>query len=155
MAVESDGAVSLDAMMRRGVRDKPDVSALASRDGNKLYVMLWHYHDDDLAGPAAEVELTLANLPQTSGTAKIEHFTIDAEHSNAYAAWQRMGSPQEPTPEQYAELEQAAQLAAGAADRTGANPAARRPCGCSFHVRRCRCSWCMPRKTGMLTNLGK
>ena len=50
LAVESDGAVSLDAMMRRGVREKPDVSAFASRDGNKLYVMVWHYHDDDLPG---------------------------------------------------------------------------------------------------------
>ena len=115
LAVESDGAVSLDQIMRRGVRDKPDVAGFASRDGETLYVMLWHYHDDDLPGPAAEVELSLANLPQASGKAKIKHFTIDAEHSNGYAAWLKMGSPQEPSAEQYAELERAAQLAEGAA----------------------------------------
>ncbi len=115
LAVESDGAVSLDAMMRRGVRGKPDVSGFASRDGNTLYVMLWHYHDDDLPGPAAEVELNLSNLPAKTGVAAIEHYTIDAEHSNGYAAWLKMGSPQKPTAEQYVALEQAAQLAEGAA----------------------------------------
>jgi xylan 1,4-beta-xylosidase len=115
LAVESDGAVSLDAMMQNGVRGKPDVSAFASRDGDKLYVMLWHYHDDDLPGPTADVELTLANLPVESRSARIEHFTIDADHSNAYSAWQRMGSPQKPTAAQYAELEKAGQLAIGSA----------------------------------------
>jgi xylan 1,4-beta-xylosidase len=113
LAVESDAAVSLDAMMRRGVRGQPDVSGFASRDGNTLYVMLWHYHDDDLPGPAADVELTLASLPVAAGTAEIEHFAIDADHSNAYTAWQRMGSPQEPTTQQYAELVQAGELALG------------------------------------------
>jgi xylan 1,4-beta-xylosidase len=113
LAVESDGAVSLDRMMRRGVREKPDVSAFASRDGDKLYVMVWHYHDDDLPGPAAEIELQLSDLPAKSGRATVEHFTIDADRSNAYSAWQKMGSPQKPTPEQYDELERAGQLAAG------------------------------------------
>src|SRR5262249_7398135 len=53
VAAESDGALPLDEMVRRGVRDQPDVSALASLDGTKLCVMVWHYHDDDLPGPAA------------------------------------------------------------------------------------------------------
>ncbi len=114
LAVASDGAVPLDAMMRNGVGGKPDVSALASRDGDKLVVMLWHYHDDDLPGPAADVELTLSSFPLETGQATIEHYTIDADHSNAYSAWQRMGSPQHPTPAQYAELEKAGQLANGA-----------------------------------------
>jgi xylan 1,4-beta-xylosidase len=114
VAAESDGAVSLDAMMRNGVRGKPDVSAFASRDGGKLLVMVWHYHDDDLPGPAADVELQLSNLPISTGTAKVDHFTIDAAHSNAYAAWKAMGSPQKPTPEQYAALDHAGQLAHGA-----------------------------------------
>ena len=36
VAATSDGAVDLDAMMKTGVRDKPDVGALASRDANLL-----------------------------------------------------------------------------------------------------------------------
>src|SRR5262249_14239103 len=53
LAVESDGEVSLDTILRQGVREKPDVSALASLDQNKLCVLVWHYHDDDVAGPDA------------------------------------------------------------------------------------------------------
>jgi xylan 1,4-beta-xylosidase len=41
----------------------------------------------------------------------LQHFRIDADHSNAFAAWKRMGSPQQPTPGQYAELERASNLA--------------------------------------------
>ena len=42
----------------------------------------------------------------------LEHFRIDEEHSNAFTAWKRLGSPPQPTPEQYAQLEKAGQLAA-------------------------------------------
>jgi xylan 1,4-beta-xylosidase len=47
--------------------------------------------------------------------AKIEHFTIDADHSNAYSAWLKMGSPLQPTREQYAELERSGHLVTGTA----------------------------------------
>ncbi len=55
LAVESDGAVPLDVMLKQGVRGRPDVSALASLDERKLCVLVWHYHDDDVAGPAAAI----------------------------------------------------------------------------------------------------
>ena len=42
--------------------------------------------------------------------AKLEHFRIDAEHSNAFAAWKATGSPQVPTAAQYQQLESAGQL---------------------------------------------
>ncbi len=94
-----------------GVRGEPDVSALASLDGKKLAVMVWHYHDDDVAGDAAAVDLTLTGLPQQNGEARLAQYRIDDEHSNSFTAWQKMGSPQEPTPAQYAELEKAGKLA--------------------------------------------
>jgi hypothetical protein len=87
------------------------VAALAARDGNTLTIMAWHYHDDDLPGPAAEVNLTLPNLPDGAHPTRARHFRIDENHSNAYTAWKRMGSPQQPTDEQYAQLEQSGQLA--------------------------------------------
>ncbi|MBI2946639.1 MAG: beta-xylosidase [Verrucomicrobia bacterium] len=109
---ESDGGVTLDEIIRRGVRDKSDVSALASLERNQLSVFLWHYHDDDLAGPEAQVELALNNLPLANGEATLRHFRIDEEHSNAFTAWKRMGSPPQPSRDQYAQLEKAGQLAA-------------------------------------------
>lgn len=112
LAVESDGAVPLDALLRSGIRGKPDVSALATREGDRIAVLVWHYHDEDVPGPSAQVELTLSGLP--AGTVRLsrQHYRIDEEHSNAFTAWKRMGSPQQPTAEQYAELEKAGQLQA-------------------------------------------
>ena len=63
LTVESDGAVPLDAMLKSGVREKPDVSALAARSGKRITVLAWHYHDDDVPGPDAAVTLDLAGAP--------------------------------------------------------------------------------------------
>jgi xylan 1,4-beta-xylosidase len=110
LEVVSDGAVSLDTMIRQGVRGTADVSGFASLDNNKLCVMLWHYHDDDVPGPDASVELLLTNLPLSFNNASLEHYRIDEEHSNAYTLWQKMDKPQNPTDEQYAQLEKAGEL---------------------------------------------
>ena len=40
----------------------------------------------------------------------IHHYRIDQQHSNAYTLWKQMGSPPQPTPEQYTQLEAAGQL---------------------------------------------
>ncbi|HVY70556.1 MAG TPA: beta-xylosidase, partial [Verrucomicrobiae bacterium] len=111
LAVESSGAVALDDMLKGGVRTQPDVSALASMDGRKLWVVAWHYHDDDLPGPDAKMELDLVGLPLREGEARVREFRVDATHSNAFTAWQKLGSPARPTAAQYKILEKAGQLA--------------------------------------------
>jgi xylan 1,4-beta-xylosidase len=110
VAVDSDGAVSLNAILRKGVRDQADVSALASLDEKKLCVLVWHYHDDDVPGPAAAVELTVQGLDKSLKQARLAHYRIDGEHSNAYTAWQKMGSPRRPSAAQRAALGKAAEL---------------------------------------------
>ncbi|HEY2882422.1 MAG TPA: hypothetical protein VGJ15_08315, partial [Pirellulales bacterium] len=113
---KSDKQIPLADIVRSGVRDVPDIGSMASLDGNKLCVFIWYYHDDDLSGPVADIDLSLAGLPDdaqaaiSSGAAKLEHFRIDTDHSNAYTVWQKMGSPKQPTAEQYAELEKAGKL---------------------------------------------
>jgi xylan 1,4-beta-xylosidase len=111
---DSDGAIPLDDILKSGVRGaRADVSVLASRDGERICALLWHYHDDDLPGPAADVRLTLSGFAATATNAKAELFRIDDEHSNAFAAWKGMGSPQKPSAEEYAKLESAGKLTAG------------------------------------------
>ena len=51
------------------------------------------------------------NLPFANGDATLTQYRIDADHSNSYAAWLRMGSPLPLSAEQYAQLEKAGQLA--------------------------------------------
>jgi xylan 1,4-beta-xylosidase len=109
--VQSDGSVALAAMIKDGVREKPDVSGFASVDDKRLYLLLWHYHDDDLPGAAAAVQLTINGLQSRAKRLVLEEYRIDADHSNAYTAWKKLGSPANPSPAQYAQLEKAGQLA--------------------------------------------
>ena len=111
IAVTSDHAVDLDTMLKNGVRERADVAALASRDARRATILAWHYHDDDVAGPAAQVSLVVEGLGTTPGQARLQHYRVDADQSNAYTVWQRMGSPQSPSPEQYEQLERASELA--------------------------------------------
>jgi xylan 1,4-beta-xylosidase len=104
----SSAGLSVEDIRDHGVRAAPDISALAARSEHSATVLVWNYHDDDVPAPAAKVTLTIEGLP--AGKATISHDRIDDQHSNAYAAWVRMGSPQAPTPAQYAELERAGRL---------------------------------------------
>ena len=81
----------LDDLLANGVRAAPDVGVMASRAEDQVAVLAWHYHDDDVPGPAAAVELQITGLPRDF--THVRHFRIDADHSNAYTAWQRLGSP--------------------------------------------------------------
>ena len=111
LAVESSGDPGLEAMMKDGVRGAPDVAALASLEARKLSVLAWHYHDDDVPGPEAAVQLSVVGLPVPRGEARLSHYRIDEGHSNSFAAWKKMGSPIAPNEQQYAELEKAGKLA--------------------------------------------
>lgn len=108
---ESSSQVSLDDIIAHGVRKDPDVGVLASRDGDRLCVFVWHYHDDDIAGPTAKVDLRLAGLDQSWANAKLQHFRIDEFQSNSYDTWRRMGSPNAPNAKQYDELLKSSDLA--------------------------------------------
>jgi xylan 1,4-beta-xylosidase len=118
LAVESSAGLSAETIRLHGVRDSPDVSALASLDKHKLAALVWHYHDDDLPGPDAAVDLTLDNLPLTNGAVMLTHYRIDNEHSNSFEEWKHMGSPTAPDDAQYAQLLKAGQLAELEAPKT-------------------------------------
>ena len=110
--VESNGAIALDSVIKEGVVARTDVDAVATRSDHKLSVLVLNYQDDDTAGPAAAVALQATGLPANVGRVSMQQFRVDQDHSNAYSAWKRAGSPQQPTPEQYAALEAAGQLQA-------------------------------------------
>ncbi|MES2461468.1 MAG: beta-xylosidase [Armatimonadota bacterium] len=110
VAAKSSGDPGLEAMLKDGVRAAPDVSALAARDTNRLTVLVWHYHDDDLSGPNAAVSIQAAGVPAGVTSANLTHYRIDETHSNAFTAWKNMDSPPVPTDDQYRQLEEAGQL---------------------------------------------
>jgi xylan 1,4-beta-xylosidase len=70
--------------------------------------MVWNYHDDDLPGPAAAIDLSVSGMKEER--VLVHHYRVDQQHSNSYEAWKAMGSPQKPSAEQYKQLERAGQL---------------------------------------------
>jgi xylan 1,4-beta-xylosidase len=79
VVAQSSGAVALDDMLRSGptggVRGAPDVGAFASvdLDAKRASVMVWHYHDDDVAGPEAAVDLNMTGLPAGATDVTVAH----------------------------------------------------------------------------------
>lgn len=104
----SSGGAGLDVLLASGATDQADVGALASRTESSAAVMIWNYHDDDVAAPPAPVDLSVTGL--SAPRVLVQHFRVDRDHSNSYEAWKRMGSPQRPSDEQYRALERAGQL---------------------------------------------
>ena len=125
VATSSTGRIPLDEIMKSGVRGgsdggasdrgSSDIDALATRSSREAAVLLWNYQDDDLPAPAAgvqgdNVQVRIDGLPRGLQRVLLEHDRIDRTHSNAYTEWQAMGSPQQPTPSQLAQLHSAGQL---------------------------------------------
>ena len=111
ISVASSAGLAAETIRKSGVHGNPDVSALASLDQNKLCVLNWHYHDDDLPGPDAAVELLLNGIPSTTGMVKVTHYRIDEDHSNAFATWKKMGAPYPISEQQFSSLEKTGKLA--------------------------------------------
>jgi xylan 1,4-beta-xylosidase len=109
LKVVSSGAVGLDTILKAGVRGQPDVDAIATRSDREASILVWNYHDDDLPGPDAPVTLAISGMPGVQRVL-MRHYRIDSHHSNAYTVWKEMGSPQNPSAEQYARLEAAGNL---------------------------------------------
>jgi xylan 1,4-beta-xylosidase len=107
LAVSSDGALPLDSILAQSVTGSPDINAVATRNGNEVDILLWNYHDADVDAPPATIQLTVDGL---KGALAESEYLVDRTHSNAYAAWQKMGSPAHPDSVQKAALEKAAQL---------------------------------------------
>ncbi len=108
--LESGGGVGLDKLLSGGVREAADVDGMATGSDRELAVLVWNYHDDETASTAAAVKLALSGIAKSASAVLVEHYRIDDDHSNAYTVWKQMGSPQEPTREQYAKLEASGQL---------------------------------------------
>lgn len=106
----SSGEISAERIVVAGVRQGPEIDGLATRGTNRAAIMLWNYQDDDVMGSSAPVRIAIHGLPPTATQVLMEEFRIDQQHSNAFEVWRQMGSPPEPSADQYARLRAAGQL---------------------------------------------
>lgn len=112
LSAASTGQYPLESVVTGSVRGDSDVGVLASAsdDGTTMAVMVWNYQDDDLQKPDAQVLFNITNSFPGCTEAKLRHYRIDQSHSNAYASWLGMGSPQDVSATQYSDLQAAAML---------------------------------------------
>src|SRR5579863_275686 len=108
--VTSSGALPTEDVVRDGVRAQPEINAIATRKDHEIEILIWNYHDDDLPFPAASIDLGITGLPASAKRGLLEHFRVDADHSNAFTAWKEMGSPLSPSESAYKRLETAGRL---------------------------------------------
>jgi xylan 1,4-beta-xylosidase len=106
----STGAVPLETILGSGVRQRPDIDALAIRSETRIAVMVWNYHDDAAAAAVNDLDVIISGITSSAKRVLLQHFRIDQNHSNAYTVWKEMGSPEHPNAEEYAKLERAGQL---------------------------------------------
>jgi xylan 1,4-beta-xylosidase len=105
--VTSSGARTLDELVESGVREAPDVDALATIEGDQVRILVWHYHDDLV--PAEPVRVTVdVTVPATFGRrAALTHLRVDEEHGDAFEVWQALGEPASPSQQELALLREA------------------------------------------------
>jgi len=106
--VKQNLAYDFKKVRDESVRGQADINGLASKSTNAAAVMVWNYHDDNVASPDAPVKVSVKGLPAQK--VMLYHYRIDKENSNSYEAWKSMGSPKQPSAEQIKLLEKAGQL---------------------------------------------
>jgi xylan 1,4-beta-xylosidase len=85
------------------VRPYPQVDALATCDGEDIQALVWCQQADPNATGIREVNVTIEGLADDSSFL-LRHYRIDENHSNAYTAWKKLGSPEWPGEEQIAAM---------------------------------------------------
>jgi xylan 1,4-beta-xylosidase len=108
VAVVSNGQMNVADIIEKGVRERNDVHAIASKDQNSIWVLVWNYHDDNILGSGSPIELTIDGLAK--GEVLVNHYRVDDTFSNSFEKWKSMGKPQNVTTDQYVELERSGQL---------------------------------------------
>ena len=109
LAVTSSAAIPARQIVQEGVREQPDIDAIAAQKENEVEVLVVNYHDDDVPGDIP-VHLDVKGLPANAKKVEAQLYRLDATNSNTYTLWKQMGEPQQPTSEQYWQLETAGQL---------------------------------------------
>lgn len=110
LTARSSAMLPVDSVCRNSVRNAPDVGVLASREGRKATVLLWNYHDDNITTvPPAAISLDVAGFKDLQRVL-VSHYRVDGSHSNSYAKWQELGSPQSPDSVQMVQLLRSSEL---------------------------------------------
>jgi xylan 1,4-beta-xylosidase len=78
VAVDREDHITAGQIIEQGVRgQQADINALASTDGNTAWIMVWNYHDNDVAAPDAEISVNANGIGAEK--ALVRHYRIDSD----------------------------------------------------------------------------
>ena len=88
------GIIQGEYVELEGVSFEDPVYGFASKNGDSVYVLLYHFDEDDLMsdGPPARVNLTVESLDGWE-TAHLTRYMVGRYNCNPYEAWRLMGQP--------------------------------------------------------------
>jgi len=112
IGVTSDSSWSiseLDATDGSSMREEVDALATRGDDGS-VAVLVWRHTDDQYQTDTAETFVNVAVSGLGEGTYTLNHYRIDMNHSNSYTIWKSLGSPQDPTETELAEIKRRQRL---------------------------------------------
>ncbi len=109
LEVTSNRKIEPSTVVKNGLRNEAEISAVAARTENEITILVWNYHDFDESVNPEDVTLTIENLT-ASDKVLIEHFRLDEDHGNPYRVWLEMGAPKFMTNEQLQLLHDASEL---------------------------------------------
>lgn len=90
----SSAALTTEEVLRDGVQRQSDINVIAARREHQVEALIWNYHDVDVPAETAYIQLKVDDLPAETPRVLLEHFRVDRTHSNAFTAWEKIGSPQ-------------------------------------------------------------
>ncbi|WIB68445.1 glycoside hydrolase [Curtobacterium sp. MCBD17_035] len=102
IAAASDAAWDVRELDTTAPASPPEeVDVLATRaDDGEVAVLVYRHTDDQYQSDDVAASVTVDVSGLAASEYRLEHFRIDAEHSNAHTVWKELGSPQDPTEEQ-------------------------------------------------------
>jgi xylan 1,4-beta-xylosidase len=118
LPVTSSGARPLADIVSNGIREQPDVDALATIQGDSIQILVWNYHDDIEDAPPAPVTLDISVPAEFGGKALLTHTRADDTHGNAFTAWVAQGKPETPSDAQIGALRSAMEPSVLESERT-------------------------------------
>jgi xylan 1,4-beta-xylosidase len=110
VAAQSSAAINIDDILKSSVRNNSDINVIATRDAHQVNTLVWNYHDDAVSAPPSTIHLVVNGLPTSAAKVLVRHWRVDQHHSNAYATWQSIGSPLDPSATDLQQLQTAGQL---------------------------------------------
>jgi xylan 1,4-beta-xylosidase len=108
IAVKTKNGLNAADIITNGVKENNDINAIACKNGNSISIMVWNYHDDEVSGTPAPVELSINGMGKNK--VLVKHYRVDQQFSNSFEQWKKMGKPQNVSDEQYTVLQAAGQL---------------------------------------------